>query len=323
VPGASGKLSPDAGHIEVTRARVSNKELCFMSQQHFVLERDRRRYLFLVPGLVVYLLIIVVPTLYSAWLSFFKWDGIQTEKIFVGLKNYVELFTTDYAFPIALRNNILWILLTLVFTVCIALLLALLINRKFTGRTAVRGVLYFPYVLSGSLVGVVWIWVYHYQLGLYTGVMEMLGLLSFKKAWLSDPNTAIFACYLADFWRGVGQPMMLFLAGLQMIPQDILEAANIDGANPRQRFFHVTLPQLRETMVIVLATQIINSLKVYDLIRTMTGGGPANSTETLATWMVTKSFDLMNFGGGSAVAMIMVFISMIIIVPYVLLVSRE
>ena len=280
------------------------------------------RYLFLVPGLIVYITIIVVPALYSLWLSFFKWDGISREKEFVGFKNYQNLFS-NYAFSIALKNNVIWVILTLVLIVGAALLLALLINNKFKGRVFVRSVLYFPCILSCSLAGVIWTWVYNNQFGMYNGIMDLIGRTEWKKAWLIDANTALYAVFLADLWNSVGQPMILFLAGLQTISKDLNEAARIDGANRFQVFFYVTIFQLKETFVIVIATQIIHAMKIYDVVRVMTDGGPANATETLSTLMVTTSFSMKNFGGGSAISVIMILLMIIVIIPYVSTVSKD
>jgi raffinose/stachyose/melibiose transport system permease protein len=137
-----------------------------------------------------------------------------------------------------------------------------------------RGGFYFPYVLSGVIVAIIWSWVYHPQLGLIANLAGVFGFGGSAKALLADTRTAFFAVYAAALWQGVGAPMVLFLAGLQTIPRDLFEAATIDGTNKFQAFIHVTIPMLRETFVVVFATQIITSMKVYDLIYAMTGGGP-------------------------------------------------
>ena len=173
------------------------------------------------------------------------------------------------------------------------------------------------------MVAIIWSWVYQPQLGLLKGLMDAVGIANISTAWLSNPSTALLAVFFAALWQGVGGPMTLFLAGLQTIPADLKEAAFIDGASKIQTFFKVTLPMLRETLVIVLATQIIASMKVYDVIYAMTGGGPANSTQTLSTWMVSQTFTFSNFGMGTAISTIMVAVMMIIIVPYVSLMSKE
>lgn len=278
--------------------------------------------LFLLPALIIYFLIIVIPSIYSLYLSGFKWNGVG-DKVFVGLKNYTDLFVSDKVFMTGMINNIIWTILTLVFTVFVALMFAVVLNRQFKGRIIYRGLFYFPYILSGIVVAIVWTWIYQPQLGFLNGFLKAVGLSNFTHAWLSDPKIALYAVYVASLWQGVGAPMILFLAGLQTVPQDCLEAAVIDGASKFTKFFRITIPLLKETFVIVFATQIVAAMKVFDIIVAMTGGGPAESTQTLATWMYKQTFMLTNFGTGSAIAWIMVIVLMIVIIPYVLYMARD
>jgi raffinose/stachyose/melibiose transport system permease protein len=280
------------------------------------------KFWFLLPALIIYLFVIVVPSIYSLFISFYNWDGVGKMK-FVGFDNYVYLFLKDNVFQISFKNNIIWTILTVVFTVSIALLIAVALNREFKGRVAYRGIIYFPYTLSGVVVALIWTWMYHPQLGLINGLLEVLGLHGLTKAWLSDPQIALYAVYVAALWQGLGAPMVLFLSGLQTISKDYLEAALIDGAGKFRTFFSIIIPLLRETFVIVFATQIINSLKVYDIISVMTNGGPGNSTQVLATWMYQQSFMFSKLGMGSAIAWVMVVVLMIVIIPYVLYMARD
>jgi len=281
-----------------------------------------KKSLFLLPALVIYILIIVIPSLYSLYLSGFKWDGIG-KKVFVGLKNYSQLFIGDKVFMTGLTNNIIWTILTLVFTVFAALMLAVVLNRDFKGRVVYRGLFYFPYVLSGIVVAIIWIWIYQPQLGFLNGFLRAVGLGSLAHLWLSDPKIALYSVYVASLWQGVGAPMVLFLAGLQTVPQDCLEAATIDGAGKFTTFIRITIPLLKETFVIIFATQIVAAMKVFDIIIAMTGGGPAQSTQTLATYMYQQTFTFSNLGSGSAIAWIMVIALTIIIIPYVLYMAKE
>lgn len=281
------------------------------------------RYLFLLPAALIYVSVIILPAFFSLYISFFKWNGVAPRKTFVGFKNYIFLASRDTTFQQAIVNNFIWLFMTLVFTVSIALLFAMLINRPFKGNSVVRGVLYLPYVFSGIVVAIIWSWVYHPQLGLLNGLFLMLGLGPFPKALLADADTALYAVYAASLWQTVGAPMILFLAGLQTIPTELNEAARIDGANRRQVFRHITVPMLRETFIIVLATQIIHSMKVFDIIRGMTGGGPGTATQTLATYMVTQTFTFTNYGLGTAIAWIMVLVMMVVVIPYVSYMSKN
>ncbi|MFR6333625.1 MAG: carbohydrate ABC transporter permease [Eisenbergiella sp.] len=143
-----------------------------------------------------------------------------------------------------------------------------------------------------------------------------------KVAWLSEPKIALYCVYFAAV-AGTGQPMILFLSGLQTVPGDVLEAATIDGAGKIKGFFYITVPMLKETFVVVLATLIIAAMKVYDIIKVMTGGGPGNATETLATYMYSQTFMYNNFGKGSAIASAMFLMMIFIIVPYVIYTAKE
>ena len=278
--------------------------------------------LFLFPALFIYIIVVVFPTVYSLFLSFCDWNGLGAKK-FVGLKNYIQLFTSDSVFYTALRNNIIWIILTICLTVLLALLLALVLNRSFRGRIVYRAIFYFPYMLSWIIVGIIWKWMYNPNFGLINQVLGMVGLDSLKGAYLSNTKMALYCVFIAALWQGLGQPMLYFLAGLQTLPNDILEAAKIDGAGKFNLFFRVIVPMLKETFVIVLATQIIASMKVYDIVYVMTDGGPANSTQTLATYMYNQTFTYSKLGVGSAIATVMVLIMMVVIVPYVAFSTKD
>ncbi|HUC92876.1 MAG TPA: sugar ABC transporter permease [Paenibacillus sp.] len=280
-------------------------------------------WLFLLPALLVYLTVIFIPSFYSLYLSFFSWNGVAPAKEFVGLQNYADLIMKDAVFAKALLNNILWSIGSLTIILGLGLSLALLLNKKIKGRIAFRGIFYFPYVLSGVVVATIWTWIYNPMQGFINKALESLGLESWTRAWLAEPKYALAAVFVAAVWQGVGQPLVLFLAGLQTIPADPYEAAIIDGAKPYQRFWYITIPMLRETFIIVVAITMVASMKVYDIIYAMTGGGPAESTHVLASWMYIQTFKFANIGTGSAISMFLVLITMIIIVPYVFYTTKK
>lgn len=281
-----------------------------------------KAFSFLAPALLIYIIIIVFPGIYSVVLSLFEWNGVA-EKRFVGLANYVKLFTNDDIFRIALKNNVIWIVLTVCITVVLALILALVLNGKFTGCIVYRSIFYFPYMLSWIVIGIIWKWMYNPNFGMINTFLGAVGLDSLKGSYLSNPKIALYCIFAAALWQGLGQPMLYFLAGLQTMSSDVLEAARIDGAGKINLFIRIIVPMLKETFVIVLATQIIASMKVYDIIYVMTDSGPANSTQTLATYMYNQTFSYNNLGMGSTVATIMVIIMMFIIVPYVIFSTKE
>jgi len=288
-----------------------------------VANRVLKPWLFIMPALLIYLTVIFFPAIYTFYLSFFSWNGVAPHKDFVGIQNYIDLIMNDSVFLRALKNNLQWTVGSLVFIMGTGLILALMLNKKMKGRVLFRGVFYFPYVLSGIVVALGWAWMYNPTQGFINKVLESLGLDSWTHAWLAEPKTALYAVFVAALWQGVGQPMVLFLAGLQTIPADPYEAAIIDGAKQYQSFWYITLPLLRETFIIVIATTMIASMKVYDIIYGMTGGGPAESTQVLSSWMYYQTFRFANIGSGSAISLFLVLITMIVIIPYVFYTTRK
>jgi raffinose/stachyose/melibiose transport system permease protein len=273
-------------------------------------------YLYLVPAFLIYTSILIIPALWSIFISFHKWNGIRPME-FVGIKNFIHLFTSDRIFLISLKNNFLWIVLTLSITIVIAMGLALTFNRNFVGRAFFRSYFYFPYTLSIILIAVVWRRMYDPTTGLLNELLRLINLDGLTSQWTANPKISLLCVFIASAWQSVGQPMILFLAGLQTVDPELLEAAEIDGASGIKRFFSITLPLMKETFVIVIATQIITSMKVFDIVMGMTAGGPANSTQTLATYMHSQAFLWDHWGRATAISVVMLIIMMFIIIPYI------
>jgi len=282
-------------------------------------QRFRTALPFLLPAALLYGAFILYPIIDSIRLSFFRWSGFRTETPeFVGLDNYRRLFTADPVFWRAFGNSALWVVLTLAIPMVLGLLLALALNRQMIGRNVMRSVIYIPAVFASITVAAMWRWIYNPTLGLVNQFLEAVGLGNLTQSWLGDPRIAFYSVFAASVWQAVGFPMVLFLAGLQSVSPDIVEAAKIDGANSWQVFRNVTLPALRPTTVVVVILTIINSLKVFDLVVGMTGGGPAQSTQMLALWSFTQSFSNHNFGAGAAIATVLLVLSLALVVPYLI-----
>lgn len=276
---------------------------------------------FLLPATIIYLSVIIIPVIYSFYISLFDWNGISRMQ-WVGLNNYVTLIKNDRIFAISIRNNLIWIVLTVTLTMSTALALAVILNKQFHGRTFFRGFFYFPSVIAPIAVSIIWRWIYEPNFGFINQAARIIGL-NFSQTWLSNPQTSLYAIFVANLWAVVGQTMILFLAGLQTVSVDALEAATIDGAGAIQRFIHITIPYMRETFVIVFATLIIAGMKVFDIVMGLTAGGPNNSTEMLSTYMYSQSFRYNNVGTGTTIATIMVLVMLVIIVPYISFTAKE
>lgn len=280
-------------------------------------------YLFLLPALIWYLCFLVYPMLLSLYFSFMDWDGLSNQMTFVGLQNYRSIIFEDDISRLALKNNILWTLGTLLIPTVGGLLLAVALNRKLRGRNTFRVIFYGPGVLPLVAVGMIWAWLYNPQFGFVNEVLKLIGLGQLARGWLSVFETALPATFITAIWGGIGFPMVLYLAALQGIPNEQYEAARMDGANGFQLFRHITLPWLREAHVIVLSLAVINSFKTFDLIYTMTYGGPGRSTQVLGTWMYFNAFQYYHAGYGAALAWVIALITLIFAVPYIRNMSRN
>lgn len=283
-----------------------------------------RAFLFVVPAVVLFAVFLVYPMVATVVMSFFKWDGFQSSQpAWVGVQNYVRIFTQDPVFWRAFTNTVVWLALSLVVPTTLGLLLALGLNRKLFGRNLLRSAFYIPAVLASIAVATMWVWLYNPQSGLVNEVLHAIGLGALAGDYLGNQNLALFAIFVAFVWQTAGFNMILFLAGLQGVPDDLVEAAKLDGAGRLQTFRAVTWPALRPTTVIVFVLTMISSLKVFDLIVGMTGGGPAQSTQVLALWSYQQSFSNHVFGLGNAIATVLFVVSLAVVVPYMIWSLRE
>jgi raffinose/stachyose/melibiose transport system permease protein len=294
-----------------------------MREGRTINHRVLKPLLFLSPALILYLVFVVVPGFESLYLTFFKWNGINKIKLFIGFDNWISILTKDRYFYWALQNTIVWTAGALTIPVTIGLFLAILLNHDLKGRMAFRGILYFPQVLSTMVVSMVWGWIYHPQLGLINTTLKMLGLGSLARGWFGDPRTALPAIFVIAVWISAGYMMMIFISGLQSIPKEMYEAASIDGAGSIQKFFKITVPLLRETFIILFATTLIGSFKLFDIVFATTQGGPAQRTQVLATWMYHWTYAVNDVGKGAVISWIMLLMVMAIAIPYISYLTKK
>jgi raffinose/stachyose/melibiose transport system permease protein len=272
--------------------------------------------LLLAPALAVYCVFAVYPMVNVVVLSFLRWNGLTTTSQFVGLDNYVQVFTQDPVFWAAARNTILWTAMSVIFPPSIGFLLALALNQNIPGRAPLRALFYMPVIIAPIAVATMWRWMYDPFFGLFNAVLTELGLDGLIQDWLGDRNVALYSMFVASVWQTVGFSLVLFLAGLQSVSPTLIEASRVDGASRFQIFRYVTLPALRPSITIVLILSIINSLKAFDIVYGMTQGGPAQSTQMLALWAFTQAMQLGDFGRGAAISVVLLLVTTAIVVPY-------
>jgi len=297
-----------------------------------VLIRRRRRqwsdaltiFLFLLPSLVLFVLFVLVPVVQAAHYSLYKWSGLGPLDDYIGFKNYQTLFNQPI-FLKALENNLLIAGLSLVFQLPAAIVLALLVNRKMPGRSFFRLVFFLPYVLSEVVTGLIWSFIYNPLYGLIAGVMRQFDPHATPPAFLADPKTVLYAIFIAMCWKYFGFHLILYLAGLQNIPAELVEAARVDGASSWQAIRYVTLPLLGSTIRLSAFLSILGSLQYFDLIWVMSGGGPpgTNASETMATYQLHYGLNEFKLGYGSAVGVVMFGICLIFALFYQRVIMRQ
>lgn len=269
--------------------------------------RMDRRYLltigaFLLPSVIVYSLFVFFPLFQAFYYGLYDWNGLGPLEDYVGLANYKNVLN-DEVFRAAFRHNLVILALSLLIQLPVALGLALIVGRRMHGRAFFRTVFFLPYVLSEVITGVIWSFLFHPRTGL-NDLFERI-IPGFESiGWLGDPNIVLYAIFVVITWKFVGFHFILYLAGLQAIPEDLEESAKLDGASNLQVIRDVTIPLLGPTIRLSIFLSAIGSLQFFDLIWVMTKGGPINASETMATYMYKFSFQRFALGYGAAASLV-------------------
>jgi raffinose/stachyose/melibiose transport system permease protein len=282
------------------------------NQQRWPGESRFHGWLYLFPGLLIYLVFVFIPILATIRNSFYKWNGFSNVREFIHLENYTALFS-DSQFLKALGNNFIFIIFYSIIPILIGLLLATLLGRKpLRGLTFFRTGLFLPQILSMVVVGVTWRWIFNPTFGLLNTLLRAIGLDNLTRAWLGDFQLALPSVGMVGTWVMYGFCMVLFLAGMQRIPGDQFEAAELDGANGFQQFLYITLPSLRGELGVALITTVIAALRVFDLIYVTTRGGPGDSTLVTGFLVYRSAFQQNQLGYASAIAAVMMVLILVI-----------
>jgi len=267
---------------------------------------------FLAPALIFMVAMFAYPLFYNIWMSVtdFRVATFLTGVApFVGLDNYVDLFRNRTFFS-ALWLTGIFTAISIAGQMTIGMLLALFFWRSFPLNATMRALLLAPWLLPLVVSSSVWQWMFQQDYGIINYVLVSLGITGSKIPWLVDPTNALISVIITNIWIGIPFSMAVFHSGLQALPREILEAAELDGAGKVQRFFLVILPLLRPLTAIVFVLSVTYTVKVFDLIYVMTGGGPADATQTLAIFSFKLSFKIFDFGHGAAVGNVLVVISL-------------
>lgn len=306
------------GGMEQARTRMTRRS----RWRPQVVGRTHVPWWFIVPALVLYLFVVIWPSIKGAGLAFTDWDGLSATRDFVGLGNFRQILEDRVARG-AVRQTVLIAVAVTVIQNGIGLLLALGVNSTIKSRNFLRVVLFAPAVVTPVITAFLW----RYMLaptGALNGFLSLLGLDALQQDWLGDPDLALWSVVAVVCWQFAGLSMVIFLAGLQSIPSEVLEAAAVDGAGPVGRFWWVTRPMLAPAITINLVLSIIGGLKLFDQVWVMTGGGPGRATETLSTLLYKEAFQFGAYGYSVALALLLtVFVGVFASIQYGLLRRQE
>jgi multiple sugar transport system permease protein len=257
-------------------------------------------YLFLTPGLIHFAIFTLFAVGFAFFISFHKWNIIQPEKPFVGLENYLRLFE-DKRFIRSVINTLTF-LVGVPLNLISGLAVALLLNTKVRGQGIYRTLYYIPVITPLVVSSIIWKWVYQGDYGLLNYYLLKLGLIHEKIFWLANPNLALPALIIMGVWGGTGATMVIYLAGLQSIPEEMYDAAKVDGASAFQRLIYVTIPLLAPTTFFLFITNVIGTFQIFTQVYIMTNGGPLNRTTTISYYLYDKAFRQLDMGYATAMA---------------------
>jgi raffinose/stachyose/melibiose transport system permease protein len=261
------------------------------------------RYLWVVPALLLLLFFVYYPIVDNLRLSFYSWSVFAPEPEFVGLANY-ERAVQDPVFWLALRNNVFYVVTSVVVQVGGGLMLAALVEgtvgRRF--RSFFRSVYFIPATLSVTICAILFGFIFHDRVGFINAILRAVGLGDFARDWLGEPGTAIWTVIIMSQWQFIGYVAVLMMVAIQRIPDEQYEAAQLDGAGPLRRFFSVTVPLVREMTAVMTVFTMAGAFEVINQVLVMTGGGPNNSSQVLGTWLYDAAFSSDRMGYAAAIA---------------------
>jgi multiple sugar transport system permease protein len=286
--------------------------------------RNQRRFapwLFLAPGMFMFLVYVIIPIFQSIWISFFDWDGLGP-KTWVGMGNYVELMDDD-DFYTSLKNNVIWLVMYML-AVPIGMAIALYLNQNVTGIRLMKSLFFFPFVISQVVVGLMFSWFYAPNFGLLSGAIKLI--TGSDIAILADERYATYGIIAAGLWPQIAYVMILYLTGLNNINSEQIEAARMDGARGWSLLRNIIIPQLGPATFIAVVVTVIGALRSFDLVSIMTDGGPYGSTRVLSFYMYEKALSEYGFrmGYGAAIAVVLLLIMLVFITIFIVrMLSQE
>jgi multiple sugar transport system permease protein len=272
-------------------------------------------FLLVLPGLALLAAVVVYPLITALVTAFFEQSLVMPGREFVGFANIIDVLGGE--FPRLLAQTLVFTIGTTIAPFVIGFALALALNTRIRGAKVLRGLMLIPWLVPGVVVSFLWMWIFNANYGVMNAVLQSLGLIQEPQAWLAEPGTAMAAVIIAKTWQSFPWMMVMLLAGLQTVPPELHEAAEIDGAGTVRRFFSITVPHLKGIIGLVLLLEFIWNFQHFDIIYVLTGGGPAGSTQTFATAVYETAFHGFDLGHAGAIGLLWMVLLMALVVVYV------
>ena len=293
-----------------------------MRGKTMVKKRSIYPYLLVAPALIIILCVVFIPVLNAIGMSFQSYDLRRPLQIgFIGLENYMEALGDDLFWK-SLIKTIFWVVFGVGFQFLFGFILALLLNQSFKGRGFIRAISLIPWVTPGVLIGLMWRWMYDGNFGVINDILNKLHLVDENIAFLSNPNTAFASVVITIVWQGIPFFALMILAGLQGIPAELYEAADMDGATAPQKLFKITIPSIKNTILITALLRIIWVANSVDVIFNMTEGGPAYATQTLSVYIFNEA-NTLDMGYASTMAILLALVLCSVAIPYLYMKFKE
>lgn len=267
--------------------------------------------MFVAPAVILYAMVVPYPLFKSIQYSFFHWNIVGVPK-FIGLQNYIRIFTSDYVFVTALKNTALFTIGSILFQIPLAFILAISLTKVTPLNRFFKSVYFIPCTVSGAAVSLLWQFIYHPNMGIVNALLKAVGLESWARTWLAEPQFAIWAVILSISWQWFGYHMVIFLTSLSSISSEIFEAAEVDGATGWKKVWYVTYPLMKPFIKISMILITTSSIKAFDNVYVLTGGGPANSSTVLALHMYNRAFLQLQYGYGAALAVVLLVLCVVL-----------
>ncbi len=274
--------------------------------------------LMLLPTFIPIIILTYIPIIKGFIMAFQNYNLYNLTNIhFIGFENFRGVFTDqNFRFTQILSNTFIWVIVSLFFQFVLGFGLALLMRRPFKGRGIYSGLVFYPWALSGFAIGLVWAWMFNGQFGIINDLLKKIGLIHQNIGFLSDPNYALPSVIIVNIWYGIPFFAIMLLAALQSVPQELYEAAEIDGANYFVKLFRITIPYIKPTIISTTLLRAIWIMNFPEIIYGMTNGGPANATNILATQMINKIYNFYDYGQASAIGVIIMVILFVYAIIY-------